>query len=107
MHVSRFIAEQIATQYLKVEDNRYVEYILYTHTDNIERVCGFLVTLHEHIQKPREKIIQEARLKSAEWQPINIIMAGGGPVGLMSAIDAYSQGKYFEYALAGSKIKFD
>jgi hypothetical protein len=91
-HASHFIAQKIAKEYLKLEGDQYVQYVLYNHLDSVERVCGFLITLREHIQNPREKIIRTARSESNEWRPVNIIMAGAGPVGLMSAIEAYSQG---------------
>jgi hypothetical protein len=88
-----FIAQRIASKYLEDERDRSVNYILLTYGGDVERVCAFLRTLQDHIQLPRNSLVRDAQLDSPEWTAINIIMAGAGPVGLMSAIEAYSQGK--------------
>jgi len=93
-------------RYMESEDELYVNYVLLNHMNHIERVCSFLIMLQLQIQHPRIKIIQQARLQSSEWMPINIIMAGAGPVGLITAIEAYSQGKGISVSTTNNFLMF-
>jgi hypothetical protein len=70
----------------------------------LEKTCGFLSSLYQAIERPRNGLLDLLKKKQGtpvdeskdkDDEELKVLIVGGGPVGLMSAIESYKQGNQY------------
>jgi hypothetical protein len=68
----------------------------------LEAVCSFMHKVYQNIHVQRQEHIknyQNGQPKKIDNELIQVLVVGGGPVGLMSALEAHSKGLLFQLQL--------
>lgn len=60
--------------------------------DKLSQFCAFAMKIIDSIENPRKLLLNSIARKNSTQEAIKVLVVGGGPVGLISAIEAYKRG---------------